>query len=119
MRLSEDVVALLRNPETPDEVLYDAVLEMRCDVAKVYVVSGNCGSYSDYISWTVAAFLNEDSAKAECEKLNSWCKENKVHREQGSIDYDWYNKPKNPLDHNFQCDYTGTEYVVEAIQLKV
>jgi hypothetical protein len=117
MRLSQDVVDLLRNPESPDGLIRDALLDMGLDVAKVYVVCGSCGSYSDQRSWTVAAFLDEGQARAFCGKLNQWCRDNRVHSETRP----WPNGGpiECPLDPEFKTDSDGTSYEVEAIPLRV
>lgn len=117
-RLSDDVVGLLRNPESPDGMIRDALLDMGCDVAKVYVVSGTTGEYSDYRTWTVAAFLDEFAAISCKEELNRWCKENRIGRDDPRMDYDDRQKGC-PLDPNFAADYTGVSYEMEAVQLRL
>jgi hypothetical protein len=111
VRLSQDVVDLLRNPESPDGLVRDALLDMGWDVAKVYVVCGFTGEYSDQSSWTVAAFLTEGQAVAFCDRLNDWCKTHGLHRDAYRIDYEAREEAReagNPDDPHFRCDYTGT-----------
>ena len=117
-RLSDTLLALLRNPETPDYVFRDVVIEHIHDGAKmasVYVVSGETGEYSDRRNWPVVAFLEKAQAEAFCERLNAWCKENFC----WYFSSDHYNRPTLcPLDLNFSCDYTGTAYHMWEIPLR-
>jgi len=75
--LSDTLLALMRNPETPDGIIQDAIRDERGEnVAKVYIVFGSKGEYSDYREWGVAAFLVEDHAMQFVVKINQWKKEN-------------------------------------------
>ena len=118
-RLSADVVALLRNPETPDYAIRDALLDTGVDVANVYVVVGVSGEYSDRTTWTVAAFLAEPPATALRDELNEWCRANGV-----GIGGPWMpfrDRPKDcPLDPGWAagCAAGDTAYHVEAIPLR-
>lgn len=58
--LPYQIVQLLRNPEVPNGVIADAIQDF-CEggkVATVYAVVGQRGEYSDWKTWTVAAFLD-------------------------------------------------------------
>lgn len=76
------LLSLLRNPETPDGVLRDRVLELAGEgraVASVYVVYGRCGSYSDERTWHVSAYLDRAHADARAAALTEWAKKEAVH----------------------------------------
>jgi hypothetical protein len=81
VRLGQNVVDLLRNPESPDGLVRDALLDLGWDVANVYVVFGASGSYSDRDEWYVAAFLDEGQAKTFRDRLNEWARSVGVHDE--------------------------------------
>lgn len=122
--MDEDLAALLRNPETPDYVIRDYLLEREgLNVASVYVVVGKCGEYSGKQTWTVAAYLSNEQAESLRVRLEAWCKANGFHdgRPQGywNLDEDEQERLKPPEDPRFQPDYTGTRYVVEEIPLRV
>lgn len=122
--MDKDLAALLRNPETPDYVIRDYLLEREgLNVASVYVVVGRCGEYSDKRTWTVAAYLDKEQAEALRARLEAWCKANEFHdgRPENfwALDFNDQEKRKPPEDPQFQADYTGTRYVVEEIPLRV
>ncbi len=122
-RLSDNLIALIRNPETPDYVIRDAINEEEPTVATVYVVQGSTGEYSSRRDWLVAAFLTAEDANAYCDLCNSWLHEKHLHfRSDRSQRYDLYDYsgdfPVNPYDPRFDCDYTGTGYEVYQLPLK-
>lgn len=115
--LSDRILGLLRNPESPDWALKDALLDEEWPVANVYVVCGSTGEYSDYRGWTVAAFLDKAAAEAFCEQLNQWCKDNGVH--DSAVLAPAASRPKEcPLDPRFDCSYTGVSYALDEIPLR-
>jgi hypothetical protein len=110
-RISETVFQLIRNPETPQEAIRDAVIEEGEAVASVFVVTGETGEYSDTSSWNVAAFLDKAQAEAFCESLNQWCRDHGVLMSlRITVTWEERYSLKNPLDPDFSCDYTGTQY---------
>jgi hypothetical protein len=136
--ITDYLTNLLRNSEVPQHVIVDYIQEVYGKVAKVWVVYGESGSHSDHKSWTVAAFLDKDQAKAFRDKLNNWCKENFIlsnvygseRDERGSrmvvernLDYDKFkellgDEPKCPLDDQFQHVYDGVSYDIWEMPLK-
>lgn len=114
--LSDRLMALLRNPETPTYALRDAVAEEEGTVASVWVVVGETSDFSDKITWTVTAYLEESQAEACCKRLNDWCKANGCQNRGKSV-----LPPTKPVDDpNFCCDpYTGTSYAIEQVVLRV
>lgn len=80
--LSSTILALLRNPETPDYALRDVVLEENGHVASVYVVFGRCGTHSDERTWHVAAYLDREHADARVAALTDWAKRNALHADE-------------------------------------
>lgn len=122
--LSERLMSLIRNPECPDYVIRDAVLEEEAAVADVYVIEGQTGEYSDRQSWSVAAFLAEEHAQEFCDKLNAWCKEKRIAK--SNYDYEAADELRDQKTWSFNCPldpglcvyYTGTSYLVYKIPLK-
>lgn len=75
----------------------------------VYAVIGDTGAYSDHREWIVSAFYNENDA-------NEYCKLCQV--EADKIEWEDYNYgDKIKYDSQFACDYTGTHYHVQAVNL--
>jgi hypothetical protein len=44
---------------------------------KIYLVYGECGQYSDYFKWNVAAYEDEKLAKEHVDYANEWFKDNR------------------------------------------
>lgn len=121
MNLSDDVVSLLRNPETPNGVLHDAILDSTgYDMATVYVVYGSCSSYSDYSEWFVAAFLDEVKAANFCEQCNQWCLEKHVHRDSSAPYPSWEERRalRHPLDDEFTRSFDEVSYLMAPVPLR-
>lgn len=120
MGLHETINALLRNPDVPMEVIRDAILEYGDpNVAKVYIVCGNTGTYSGFRIWDVAAFLLEEHAQKFCDELNAWCKSKGVDQgSEGRISHS-LRRLTNPLDPNYGCDSNGVRYGVSELPLRV
>ena len=124
--LSDRLLALVRNPETPSFALRDAVMEEGGPVPSVFVVAGVTGEYSDLRAWTVAAFLDRAHADAFCARLTAWCTANGVQwwdnigprpTRPGWPEFD---RLAHPDDPGFECDRsTGTLYTVDEIPLRV
>ena len=75
----------------------------------VYAVIGDTGAYSDHREWIVSAFYNENDA-------NEYCRLCQV--EADKIEWENYNYgDKIKYDSQFDCDYTGTHYHVQAVNL--
>jgi hypothetical protein len=82
---------------------------------KAYVVTGDCGEYSDKVSWIVAVSLDKDKACARSNELNQWCIDNNA--APSTIERSNYAWPRScPLDPQFSCDYTGTWYGVDEVE---
>lgn len=83
---------------------------------KIYLVAGTSGEYSDRREWIVKAFFTQESAIDFQKQINDWCLENKVsrlnERDNTIADYEVRDELKCPLDPNFYCDYTGTDYYI-------
>lgn len=98
---------------------------------EVWLVSGECGEYSDYSTWPVRVFANEEDARDFAKQLNDWCdnvglgskshssyyfkydpeelKESKLPLRMREDDpYEFY----CPLDPYFYSNYTGTAYSI-------
>jgi hypothetical protein len=91
------------------------VLEMAKE-CKIYLVYGSTGEYSDYSQWNVKSFKDKAQAEQLVEKLNNWCKENGVHLDKMTNRHERWNL-KCPYDKYFHCDYTGTIYGLEEVDL--
>ena len=89
-------------------------------MSMVYVVMGTTGEYSDRTEWSVAAYTDEDMAKAHVEGAGNWCrahfserpKYNDRHNEDGTR-----KNLKNPFDSEMEIDYTGTTWFYLAVPL--
>ena len=78
----------------------------------VWLVIGECGEYSDFRSWNVAAHTTEEAANAHAKAA-----EQAVPVDYRSWSYSKQEKFKHPLDPQFNTDYTGTEYRVEMVEV--
>lgn len=130
--MTADLLSLLNNPDCPNELIRDKLLDEGLDVAAVHVVVGECGEYSDHTYWYVAAFLDPAAAQALAKRLNAWCwgrgcLEPRTAREAGFYTADVPLLPRAdfppegerpPEDPQFRCDYTGTSYGVAEIPLQ-
>lgn len=139
----ERLLAALDSGEDCGFALRDALLEMGLPRlaerfgadAKIYVVVGYSGEYSDRQDWDVRAYHSKAKADALCEKLNQWLRERGAlqelvpnprfpdrpehrYREDAKFNKGWdRHDSKPPDDPQFHCDYTGTYYVVEEVRL--
>ena len=100
----------------------------------IWVVSGQCGEYSDRCEWTVRAFLTEAAANAYREKLVQAMRDGgaveQPYDEDGgggggllpyprfSEEGDAFRKKMRELDDGFYTDYTGTSYTVYRVDLE-
>ncbi len=86
--------------------------------AKVYIVIGDTGEYSDRTEWPVIAYMDENKAVAHVARLDTWLVENKVSRNHGDVlSYEERDNLKTPDDPHFSSDYTGTRYCVMAVDI--
>ena len=121
MPLSDRLLTLIRNPETPIFALRDACAEEDPPVATVYVVTGRTLDWingEEWVeTWSVAAYLCPDQADARCASLNQWCVDNECHVEFG---FPVEKHPKDcPLDPGFRTDWGGVSYNVVPVPLRV
>lgn len=76
----------------------------------IFLVVGECGEYSDHLTWVSKAFKSEVGAEIfmeECEKAaEAFYALRKLHK-----------CPVNLVDPGFESDYTGTEYEIEEVEL--
>jgi hypothetical protein len=79
----------------------------------VWIVVGETGEHSGYSEWNVAAFTTEELAnhfrdlcQGEADKVNERKK-----------DYAFRQSFKHAYDAKFACDYTGTSYRVEMVEV--
>lgn len=111
MRLSDSLLALLRNPETTDYALKDAIIDenyiLETPMANIYVVYGTSGEYSDKREWGVAAFILESEAQEYKYMLNKWVEDNNIN----TIDWDAREEVlKNCPDKN-----AGPRYIYDGL----
>jgi hypothetical protein len=90
---------------------------------KIYVVIGQTGEYSDRSEWVVAAYRSEEDAKAHVvaatANADAW---HAFAQSCEGMDMEWSEqnerkKSANPLDPFFECDYTGTRYTYQPVDL--
>ncbi len=87
---------------------------------KVYIIEGHTGEYSDRYSWTVMAYLDADKASAKQALLTEKLQEFGL---GGGFVGDWDMRNNNAekmreFDEKFSCDYTGTHYSIETVDLE-
>jgi hypothetical protein len=95
-------------------------------MSDIYVVFGQCGEYSDRLEWPVTAYTREEDAKEHVLKATEYADAwHKLSRSDEWIDSSipWdererREKTANPLDPEFQTDYTGTRYSYGKITLQ-
>jgi hypothetical protein len=91
---------------------------------KAYVVMGRTGEYSDRSEWAVCAYTKEDDAKAHMAKAQEYSDAWKAFKDtQEYVDLNWNEaneriKSANPMDPEFSCDYTGTDYWFVELELR-
>ena len=81
----------------------------------IYTVMGETGEYSDYVSWAVVSFRDEELAKEFVEKATARAKEWELHRDNQ------YTSPSSEWSKYDPCmamDYTGTDYFYYKTMLK-
>lgn len=81
----------------------------------VYVVQGSCGEYSDHSEWLVAAFTDEEEAKAfvvACTEAG-----NAKVAAHGDKSY-WSIPSGTDLDPNWDVDYSGFNYTYFTVPLR-
>lgn len=86
---------------------------------RVYIIEGNTGEYSDRTNWLVKAYLDENAAMAEQDRLTNKLKEFGVDR---GFEMGWAAREKaaekmRNYDDQFRCDYTGTWYTLLTVDL--
>lgn len=128
--MTADLLALLNNPDCPNELIRDRLLDEGIDMAAIHVVVGECGAHSDHTYWYVAAFLDPDAAQALARKLNLWCHEHDCLDPMMSQRMGLWPAGRNinaclprpagkpPDDPGFAYDDGGTSYGVAEIPLK-
>lgn len=125
--LSNEAMALLRNPETPGYVLNDKLKEDEVTGMTIYLLSGCGGPGDDYIWWAISCFLTKEAAEKyrdavieEKKHLNSvWLNcspenRNKAREALGSI-----LDPQANTHTYLGYVHDHSAYGIEEIQLKV
>jgi len=98
-------------------------------MVNIYVVKGSTGEYSDRTEWLVKAFRTEQEAKDHIIAVEVYMKMHGINLDGNVSNNDatgvsmsrWdmvQSVEGNPVDPNFQLDYTGTRYYVEQVELK-
>ena len=85
--------------------------ELPAATCSVWIVVGETGEYSDYSEWNVAGFTSEEIA----ERFKDLC-QNEADKVNGK-DYKIRNGFRHAYDSQFYCDYTGTLYRVEMVEV--
>ena len=85
---------------------------------KIFIVEGRTGEYSDSRDWPVKAFASEAAANELVDKLVAWLREHKVWMQSRKIEGNRWKLAACPLDPNFSCDYTGTDYFVLPVDFE-
>jgi len=88
----------------------------------IYIVMGSTGEYSDKSEWLVKAFDSEDAAESFAHHLNDnlvslgVCKYQDPNFNTYYENRDLIEKTMRQQDPEFQLDYTGTNYIVVAVE---
>lgn len=80
----------------------------------VWLVVGETGEYSDHRSWIVRGYRTEEEAVAHkdaCQAASDYLKRKYPGRSQEA------EREGNPHDIQFYCDYNGTDYSVEMVEV--
>lgn len=91
--------------------------------AKVWVLFGDTGEYSDYTEWVVRAYTDEEAATKDCETLNALLRAEGVHSDDDHVSRLSWDERKAVIarlrahDTNASLNYTGTRYFVHEIPL--
>jgi transcriptional regulator with XRE-family HTH domain len=91
---------------------------------RAYLVLGRTGEHEER-EWTVTAYRKEADAQAHVDALNTWCKLRGLgmwDRDKDRVMRDWQAADDAmehgcPLDAQFYCTYTGTDYRVWSIAI--
>jgi hypothetical protein len=91
-------------------------------MAKIFVVFGQTGEYSDRQEWLVSAYESKVEAQSCVDRCNAYAKTEPTEGDSAAPWQDRYEKKRawlaaNPDDTSMSCDYTGTEYGLYEIEL--
>ena len=85
----------------------------------IFLVKGQTGEYEDRQDWIVKAFKQYDNARMFADDMNAQAKRMGVADDKaGSLSYTERDAAKKTLqewDSQVSIDYTGVEYIVEAV----
>ena len=84
-------------------------------MAKIYVVHGSTGEYSDRSEWFVIAYRDRARADKHADDATVWAKQNERAFMQCTPPPE--GNPVNPFDPHMAMDYTGTDYYVDEVEL--
>lgn len=130
--MSEDVILLMHNPESPIEAIIDAITEGNnegYDMRNVYVIVHTHGSYSDKRDYYISAYLDKQMAVDKCDKYNAWLGEHNIFRygdsryKEGKEELLWMSKedliaifstaPDGIIDRIMECEKRDLGYKIE------
>ena len=81
----------------------------------IYVVMGSCGEYSDYHTWPVAAFKEQDLANVFATKATEWAFK---YYEEIIKEDDYHDRDeKGPFDIQFLDTWSPTTYNYIAVPI--
>lgn len=128
--MTDTLLALIRNPETPTWLLREAVMD--AEVHSVWVLRYCYGEYSDYRERSVAAFLDKGQAeqflekvKAEYTERRAWWRALEDSQDPQERDYYWTlydDSHKAALDSCPSIHYSGYQdyqFRIDEIPLRV
>lgn len=83
----------------------------------IYVVMGQTGEYSDRREWPVIASPCKAVAEKRAEDAADWARKNGYGTPEATAAdrYEGDKRKQNPYDSGMDCDYTGTDYYVMAV----
>lgn len=84
---------------------------------EIFIVTGQTGEYSDRVEWLVKAFRDRAKAMNFIAKAEDWLRANKLSFQnidgRRLVDH-----PMPDFDPDFRCDYTGTRYCIDWVDLE-
>lgn len=83
---------------------------------KVWVVIGTTGEYSDRCEWYVCGYTDKEKATEHADQATLWAVRNKDRLRETRYDE---SPLKSPYDEDIVCDYTGTDYYVAEVEMRI
>lgn len=93
-------------------------LDMSTDRERLYLVGGASGTYEDYRTWSVCAYVNPDEAERHRERAQAWADAEDVRFQRRLDDWDGekpVNRGRSPYDRQYAINAGEVHYYVEEV----